>query len=74
MYTGLGPLGAGIAARSEAPASLAVAVEEFADQPSWPLHTGGVPRDKAGQCCRCTTGFPELARVCVTDVSAGARR
>ena len=49
MYTGLGPLGAGIAARSEAPASLAAAVEDFADQPSWPLHSGGVPGCCAGQ-------------------------
>ncbi|KAK9835174.1 hypothetical protein WJX81_003390 [Elliptochloris bilobata] len=40
MYAGLGPLGAGIAARTEAPANLAVISGESTDQPSWPLLSG----------------------------------
>ena len=40
MYAGLGPLGAGIVARQDAPAD-AAAVEECSDQASWPLLSGG---------------------------------
>ncbi len=43
MYAGLGPLGAGIVARQDAPDD-AAAVEECSDQASWPLLSGGALR------------------------------
>lgn len=54
MYAGLGPLGAGIAARTDAPANLVVAAhEEFSDQPTWPLLSGGVLLPRACLFCVC---------------------